>query len=132
MIFATVPSHLYPRTARRVRLFRRGDEIANDVLQKKLQREYRRLGQLRQYIFWTKIGREGALHFKEQLRQKKMAEHLQESVAGGISVEKTQKMIKKCVTARLAGMRAMIVGPHPHRILSQRHRTPRKSQSKAR
>ena len=37
-------------------------------------REYRRVAQLNQYIFWTSVGREGALHFKEQLRQKKMAE----------------------------------------------------------
>ena len=41
------------------------------------------------------MGREGALHFKEQLQQKRMAEQLRESVAGGLSVEKTQKMIKK-------------------------------------
>ena len=53
------------------------------------------MNQLRQFIFWTSIGREGALHFKEQLRRKKMAEHLHESVAGGISVEKVQKMIKR-------------------------------------
>ena len=43
------------------------------------------------------MGREGALHFKEQLRQKRMAERLRESVAGGLSVEKTQKMIKRFV-----------------------------------
>ena len=56
------------------------------------------MAQLRQFIFWTSVGREGALHFiKEQLRQKRMAEQLRESVAGGLSVEKTQKMIKRPV-----------------------------------
>lgn len=55
------------------------------------------LGELKQFIFWTNVGREGALHFKELLRQKEMAEQLRESVAAGMSVEKTQKMIKRLV-----------------------------------
>ena len=55
------------------------------------------LGELKQFIYWTHVGREGALHFKELLRQKKMAESLSESVAAGMSVEKTQKMIKRLV-----------------------------------
>ena len=55
------------------------------------------LGELKQFIYWTHVGREGALHFKELLRQKKMAESLRESVAAGMSIEKTQKMIKRLV-----------------------------------
>ena len=70
-------------------------------MQKKLQREYRMLGELKQFIFWTNVGREGALHFKELLRQKDMAEQLRESVAAGMSVEKTQKMIKRLVIINL-------------------------------
>ena len=79
----------------RVRLYRKGDEISDAVLQRKLQSEYNALAELKQFIFWTSVGREGALHFKEQLQQKRMAEQLRESVAGGLSVEKTQKMIKR-------------------------------------
>ena len=82
----------------RIRLYKRGDELSDAALQKKLQREYRMLGDLKQFIFWTSVGREGALHFKELLRQKQMAEQLSESVAAGISVEKTQKMIKRRVS----------------------------------
>ena len=81
----------------RVRLFRRGDSIADKALQKKLQSEYRSLAHLNQFIFWTGVGREGALHFKEQLRQKRMAEKLRESVAVGMSVDKAQKMIRRLV-----------------------------------
>ena len=81
----------------RVRLYKKGDQISDAILQRKLQREYRSLANLTQFIFWTGIGKEGALHFKEQLRQKRMAERLRESVAGGLSVEKTQKMIKRFV-----------------------------------
>ena len=64
----------------RVRLYKRGDAISDAALQKKLNREYRRVAHLKQYIFWTSVGREGGLHFKEQLRQKKMAEQLCESL----------------------------------------------------
>ena len=83
-----------------MRLFRRGDDISDAVLQKKLKREYRRLAELSQFIFWTHVGREGALHFKEQLRQKEMAEQLRESVASGLSIEKAQKMIKNAIDAQ--------------------------------
>ena len=72
-----------------------GDEISDAKLQKKLQREYRSLSDLKQFIYWTSIGREGALHFKELIRQKEMAEHLTESVACGLSVGKAQKLIKR-------------------------------------
>ena len=67
------------------------------------------LGELKQFIYWTHVGREGALHFKELLRQKKMAESLSESVASGMSVEKTQKMIK-----RLVNELHVCVCPTPH------------------
>jgi len=80
-----------------VRLFKRGDEISDEAKRRKLQREFRALADLKQYIFWSSVGREGAYHFVEELRQKKMAENLLESVASGVSVEKAQKMIKRCV-----------------------------------
>ena len=79
----------------RIRLYRIGDAISNEALLKKLQREYKRLSQLTQFIFWTSIGKEGILHFKEQLREKRMAEQLREFVASGLSVEKTQKIIRR-------------------------------------
>ena len=74
-----------------------GDEISDAKLRKKLQREYRSLSDLKQFIYWTSIGREGALHFKELIRQKEMAEQLTESVACGLSVGKAQKLIKRSV-----------------------------------
>ena len=89
--------HINPHRAHRVRLYKMGDEISDAKLKKKLQREYRCLSELKQFIFWTSIGREGALHFKELIRQKEMAEHLRESVACGLSVGKAQKMIKTFV-----------------------------------
>lgn len=82
-------------TTSRVRLYKMGDEISDEKLQKKLKREYRSLSDIKQFIFWTHIGKEGALHFKELIRQKEMAEHLRESVACGLSVGKSQKMIKR-------------------------------------
>ena len=52
------PSH-------RVRLFKHGDQIADEVRAKKLQREYRNMSDLAQFIYWTSVGREGAYHFQE-------------------------------------------------------------------
>ena len=85
-----------PHTCR-VRLFKRGDAISNEIRNRKLQREYNRMSQLTQHIFWTSVGREGAYHFEQELKHKKMAEHLRESVAGGISIEKAQKMIRRSI-----------------------------------
>ena len=84
----------------RVRLYKRGDTIANDVRDRKLKREYDNLSELSQFIYWSSIGREGAYHFQELLKQKKMAEQLRESVAEGLSVEKAQKMIKSSIEAQ--------------------------------
>ena len=113
-----VPVILTPLTSLpdRVRLYRKGDDIADALLQKKLSREYLRLAHLRQFIFWTGVGRAGALHFKDQLRQKKMAERLRESVTSGLSVEKTQKMIRRQVlvgrsTVRLSLQPFVLSGP---------------------
>ena len=86
-----------PLKRNRVRLFKRGDEISNEARDRKLQREYTRTSQLTQHIFWTSVGREGAYHFEQELKHKKMAESLRESVAGGISVEKAQKMIRRSI-----------------------------------
>ena len=83
-----------------MRLFKRGDEIADAVRQKKLQREYKRLAELAQFIYWSSVGREGAYHFEAQLKQKEMAESLSESVAAGFSVSKTQKMITQAIEAQ--------------------------------
>ena len=83
-----------------VRLYKRGDEIADDARTRKLKREYTRTSQLTQHIFWTSVGREGAYHFEQELKHKKMAERLRESVAGGISVEKAQKMIRRSIDAQ--------------------------------
>ena len=112
----------------RVRLYKKGDLISDAVLQRKLKSEYVALAELAQFIFWTSVGKEGALHFKEQLRQKRMAEQLHESVANGISVEKTQKMIKSSIevqqkmNARKAGKNRFRRGNEPPRGRAGRSR----------
>jgi len=94
----------------RVRLFKRGDSISDAIRQRRLQREYKRMSELAQLIFWSSVGREGAYHFQEQLKQKRMAESLFESVAGGISVEKAQKMIKSSIEAQKKSNSARAAG----------------------
>ena len=108
-----------PHTGR-VRLFKRGDAISNEARNRKLQREYNRMSQLTQHIFWTSVGREGAYHFEQELKHKKMAEHLRESVAGGISVEKAQKMIRRSIDVQKKSNMAKSAGGRSARSRSFR------------
>ena len=81
----------------RVRLFNKGDAVSNEAKRSKLKREYRKLNDLSQLIYWSDVGREGAKHFEQLLQQKKMAQSLNATIAGDISVEKAQKMIAKAI-----------------------------------
>lgn len=84
----------------RVRLYNRGDSIADAAKQRKLKREFTLTSQLSSFIYWSDVGPEGAQEFEEQLRQKKLAEALVEAYAGTVTVEKAQKMIRKSVEAQ--------------------------------
>ena len=84
----------------RVRLYKRADTISDAEKQRKLEREYNLADSLKRFIYWTDIGREGAKHFKQQMKQKQMAESVAKSMGGSISVEKTQKMIRKAIEAQ--------------------------------
>ena len=85
----------HPRV--RVRLFNKGDAVAEEFKRAKLKREYKKLNDLSQLIYWSDVGREGAKHFEQLLQQKKMAQTLNATIAGEISVEKAQKMIVKAI-----------------------------------
>ena len=78
-------------------LHEKGDAIADDVLRYKSKRESEKLSELAQYLYWTEVGREGALEFEKQVRQGRMAAELVKSMGNGMSVEKAQKMIRKSV-----------------------------------
>ena len=90
-------THCPPLPYSRVRLFNKGDSVANEVKRAKLKREYRKMNDLSQLIYWSDVGREGAKHFEQLLEQKKMAQNLNATLAGDISVEKAQKMIAKAI-----------------------------------
>ena len=83
-----------------MRLHKKGDSIANEVLQHKSKRESEKIAELAQYVYWTDVGREGALEFEKQLRQGKMAAELVKSMGNGLSLEKAQKMIRKSVASQ--------------------------------
>ena len=84
----------------RVRLFQRGNSISTESKRRKLKREYKQTNQLLHFIYWTDIGREGALKFEAELKQQQMAQKIVESLGDSISVEKAQKMIRKSVEAQ--------------------------------
>lgn len=81
----------------RVRLFNKGDAVSEEYKKAKLKREYKKLNDLSLLIYWSDVGREGAKHFEQLLQQKKMAQTLNATIAGEISVEKAQKMIAKAI-----------------------------------
>ena len=83
--------------AHRVRLFNKGDTVSDEAKKAKLKREYKKMNDLSQLIYWSDVGREGAKHFEQLLQQKKMAQTLNATITGEISVEKAQKMIAKAI-----------------------------------
>ena len=87
------------KIARRVKLFHKGDKISNEAKQRKLAREFIALKRIKNLLFWTDIGREGASFLREQMENRAMAEHLADANPK-ISIEKAQKMISKSIEAQ--------------------------------
>ena len=83
----------------RVRLFNKGDKISTSAKHRKLKREYLAIKKLAHTIYWTDVGREGASHIREQMRNRKMAENMAE-MDPDISIEKAQKMIRLSMEAQ--------------------------------
>ena len=77
----------------RVKLFNRGDKISSEAKERKLKREYIALIKLEQLIFWTDVGREGADHVRQQMRNKCMAEHMA-MMDPDMSIKNAQKIIR--------------------------------------
>ena len=83
--------------AHRVRLFKRGDKIAAEAKEKKLQREFRLTTELTNLIYWTNVGRVGFEHFRQQLREKTMASQMCAVIPGELTAERAHKMLRKSV-----------------------------------
>ena len=86
----TPPRHRVPR---RVRLFNNAKSLSNEQKDKKLKREYARMDELSQLIFWTDKGREGAAHIKQKIQQKQIAEKMAATSKNGMTVKEAQKII---------------------------------------
>ena len=83
--------------ARRVRLYNKGDSISDEFKTAKLKREFRKMNELAQMIYWADVGREGSIYFEQLVQQKKLAESLKDAIPGDISTDKAQKMIEKAI-----------------------------------
>ena len=81
---------------RRVKLFNKGDKISNGAKARKLKREYLAIKKLKTLLYWSEIGREGAIHVKQQLRNREMAETMAE-LNPEISIERAHKLIKNSI-----------------------------------
>ena len=80
-----------------MRLFKRGDKIASEAKEKKLQREFRLTTELTNLIYWTNVGRVGFEHFRQQLREKTMASQMCAVIPGEVTAERAHKMLRKSV-----------------------------------
>ena len=82
---------------RRIRLFNKGDAMSEQFKISKLKREFKKMNELAQMIYWADVGREGSNYFEQLVQQKKMAESLKDAIPGEVTTEKAQKMIAKAV-----------------------------------
>ena len=80
-----------------MRLFNKGDTISDQFKTSKLKREFKKLNELAQMIYWADVGREGSNYFEQLVEQKKLAESIKDAIPGDISTDKAQKMIAKAI-----------------------------------
>ena len=79
-----------------MRLYNKADTLSDAAKKRKLQREYSAMAKLAQFIQWTDVGREATNNFKEQIKNRKMAEQIC-ATNPDISLEKAQKMVRKSI-----------------------------------
>lgn len=80
----------------RVKLFNKGDKVSKKAKERKLKRVYIASKKLANLLFFTELGREGANHLKQKLRNREIAENMAE-MDPEISVERAQKLIKQSI-----------------------------------
>ena len=93
---------MYSR-AYRVKLFKEGDRLATEERKRRLQGEYKRMSNLRWYIYWTNVGEVGYLDFQKRLKRKRLAQQMTNVELGldaGVTPEKVNKMISKAIEAQ--------------------------------
>ena len=81
-----------------MRLFNKANKISAKTKRSRLKREYKKLSELNQRIFFMDLGREGANERAKVARQRNVAVQMAE--AEGISVDKAIKIVKKSVEAQ--------------------------------
>ena len=79
----------------RIKLYKRGDQIADDKKKRKLAREYTLTANLTHHIYMTDMGKEGATHYDEHSRRLMLAKQISASSQGKISVDAAVKMLRK-------------------------------------
>ena len=110
----------------RVRLFKNAKEIANDQKEKRLKREYKRMVELSQLIFWTDKGREGAAHIRQKMQQKSIAEEMAATAGSGMTVKEAQKIVAESLEVQKkanAVRSAAFASSTSHGSTSQRKRS---------
>ena len=76
--------HVHPR----VKLFEAGDRLATSERKRRLKGQYKRMSDLRWFIYWTDVGEVGYLDFQKRLKQKRLAQQMT-NVELGLDVDVT-------------------------------------------
>ena len=82
----------------RVKLFNEGDRLATAERKRRLKGEYKRMNDLRWFIYWTDVGEVGYLDFQKRLKRKRLAQqmtNLELGLDADISPDKVNAMISK-------------------------------------
>ena len=87
----------------RAKLFEEGDRLATSERTRRLKGQYKRMSDLRWFIYWTDVGEVGYLDFQKRLKRKRLAQQMT-NVELGLDVEvtpdKVNKMISKAIEAQ--------------------------------
>ena len=89
--------------ARSKKLFDEGDRLATTERNRRLKGQYKRMSDLRWFIYWTDVGEVGYLDFQKRLKRKRLAQQMT-SVELGLDIDvtpdKVNKMISKAIEAQ--------------------------------
>ena len=96
-------SHDAPPCVCRVKLFKEGDRLATSERNRRLKGQYKRMSDLKWFIYWTDVGEVGYLDFQKRLKRKRLAAQMTNVDLGldvDVTSDKVNKMISKAIEAQ--------------------------------
>lgn len=88
---------------RRKKLFDAGDRLSTAERNRRLKGQFKRMTDLRWFIYWTDVGEVGYLDFQKRLKTKRLAQQMTNVELGldlDVTPDKVNKMISKAIEAQ--------------------------------